>query len=282
MRLFSAGEGFMNLYMAGECEGASEKLCCDNGLLNRLVTFAYKNGGPMKWWVTERDSSLTPVGSHVFLDCGAFTAHTQGIEIDVVEYAEFIEQHQSVIDVYAALDVIGNVESTKKNLDVMESRGLRPMPTFHRGSLWSELERLCERYDSLALGGIASEHVGRSLLREWLDGCFAIIKRYWPKHVDGFGIGAQWALERYPFFSADSTNVIIGGGMGRVLRWDSGKLSASHWSRHARDRLDGSVVDTVSSGSAYVERVCANCRAMVVFEKHVTKLWTNRGVKWDG
>ena len=274
----------MKLFVAGECQGRDEETWCRAGLRNRLVTFAYKRGSPMKWWVTERSTHKPlPESCDVFLDCGAFSAHAQGLHIDVHEYSEFIKRHQVSIDRYAALDVIGNMHETKTNTEIMENEyGLSPMPTFHRGSKWTELKRLCEQYHAFALGGIASEHVGQRVLRKWLDGCFAIIQKAWPKRVHGFGIASQWALERYPFFSTDSTNVIIGGGLGRVMRWNKGKLGTSHWTQDSRDNLERSVMDTQLNGSAYVQRIRSNCEAQVLFEKYITDVWMNRGVKWDG
>ena len=57
----------------------------------------------------------------VFLDSGAFSAWTRGMEIDIQKYIEFIKQNQDIITVYANLDVIskdrfsmGTKESAEK------------------------------------------------------------------------------------------------------------------------------------------------------------------------
>lgn len=236
----------------------------------------------MKWWVTERSpTDFPPVDSFVFLDSGAFSAHTQGIAIDIQSYCDFIKRYEDAVTVYAALDVIGNVPETNKNVEIMESQGLYPLPTFHRGSRWSELQRLCERYDYFALGGVASENAGRKILQNWLDGCFSIIGKHWPKRIHGFGIQSQWALERYPFFSTDSTNSIIGGGLGRVSQFVDGKLTTVHWTQYSRTHIDASVIDTETEGSAYMQRIFKNCEALVALEKHLTDLWTHKGVVWS-
>ena len=47
-------------------------------------------------------------GTRIFLDSGAFTMFTQGVKIDLKEYARFIICHQDIIEVAANLDAIGN------------------------------------------------------------------------------------------------------------------------------------------------------------------------------
>ena len=46
-----------------------------------------------------------------FLDSGAFSAFTQGAEIDIQEYIEFIKEHKDYLEAYANLDVIGDAEA---------------------------------------------------------------------------------------------------------------------------------------------------------------------------
>ena len=77
----------------------------------------------------------------VFLDSGAFSAWTRGVEIDIQKYIEFIKQNQDVITVYANLDVISpgrfsmgtkeSAELTLRNQKIMEQAGLSPLPVFH-------------------------------------------------------------------------------------------------------------------------------------------------------
>ena len=69
----------------------------------------------------------------IFLDSGAFTAHSQGKKIDIDKYIEFINRNKNFIKLYANLDVIGNWKETIKNQKYMEKKGLNPIPTFHMG-----------------------------------------------------------------------------------------------------------------------------------------------------
>ena len=68
----------------------------------------------------------------LFLDSGAYSAWTQGVEINIRDYIDFIKQHQDIIDIYANLDVISidgkrgsklTAELTLKNQKIMEEGG---------------------------------------------------------------------------------------------------------------------------------------------------------------
>ena len=52
---------------------------------------------------------------NLFLDSGAFSALTQGIEINIYQYIDFIKKHLDVLEVYANLDFIPKKEQPSKN-----------------------------------------------------------------------------------------------------------------------------------------------------------------------
>src|SRR5271169_933508 len=64
------------------------------------------------------------------LDSGAFTAFKQGYQIDINEYCAFLKSPTFPIERYFMLDVIGDPKATKKNLEIMLKKGLKPIPVF--------------------------------------------------------------------------------------------------------------------------------------------------------
>jgi len=155
----------------------------------------------------------------LFLDSGAFSAFTQGITIDIQEYIAFIKEHESVLEVYANLDVIGDPVGTWKNQITMEKAGLSPLPCFHYGDDPKWLKRyLSKGYEYIALGGMVP--ISTNDLRSWLDYIFPeflcdssgipTIK------VHGFGLTSLRLMLRYPWFSVDSTSWVVTGRMGSV------------------------------------------------------------------
>ncbi len=155
----------------------------------------------------------------LFLDSGAFSAFTQGVEIDIDEYIKFIKQHEDYLETYAVLDVIGDPIATYKNQKYMEKKGVMPLPCFHYGEDPKWLKKyLDEGHEYIALGGMVPISTGD--LRVWLDAIFskylcddsgkAIVK------VHGFGLTSLPLMVRYPWYSVDSTSWVVASRMGYV------------------------------------------------------------------
>ena len=152
----------------------------------------------------------------VFLDSGAFSAITQGAEIDLGAYCEWVKHHEDLANVYANLDVIGDHEATTANQRTMESRGLNPLPVFHTREPWSALEALVGEYPYIALGGQVG--INAAALRPWLRKCFAIAGNRTVFH--GFGVTAWRLMNEFPWYSVDSSSWGTGFRFGVVSLFD--------------------------------------------------------------
>ena len=154
-----------------------------------------------------------------FLDSGAFSAYTKGVEIDIKEYCNFIKEHQDIIMHYAVLDVIGSAEETLKNQKIMEAEGLSPVPCFHYGEDYSYLTYYVDNYDYIALGGMVPVHTND--LIPWLDtvfGDYICTDKGYPKtKVHGFGLTTVSLMIRYPWHSVDSTSWKLSAGFGSIF-----------------------------------------------------------------
>jgi len=157
----------------------------------------------------------------LFLDSGAFSAFTKKVEINIDEYIAFIKEHSDYIDIYANLDVIGNAEATYENQKYMESKGLKPLPTYHLTSDKKWLKLYADNYEYLAIGGLAAKLLtGPELLKE-LD---LIFSEYicgpdgFPRlKTHGFGLTSVDLLIRYPWYSADSTSWVLCSRFGSAF-----------------------------------------------------------------
>jgi len=152
----------------------------------------------------------------LFLDSGAFSAKSQGVEINIQEYIKFIKTHEDVIDIYANLDVIGDAKASWKNQLLMEKEGLKPLPVFHFGEEESYLKTLIDKYEYIAVGGM----VKSGDLKSFLDRIFTHFicgKDGLPKvKVHGFGLTSLPLMLRYPWYSVDSTSWVVTGRMGSI------------------------------------------------------------------
>jgi hypothetical protein len=250
----------------------------DAGLRHRLLSYAERHqlADAFAFWMSDLP------GKRLFMDSGAFGAHTRGAKIPLDEYCDFCLENRERMTVYAALDVIKDWQGTARNLDAMRARGLEPLPTFHRGSPMAELQRLLGEYEYIALGGVVSDKSGAEELRAWFDQAWATIRPYWPRRVHAFGVTAQWALERYPFHSADSSAALVGAGMGRVMQFAGGVVRGVPWRQHVRATMDASLADGVCvEGSAYAKRRAWNSLVIRDYERYITDLWAARGISWD-
>lgn len=156
---------------------------------------------------------------NLFLDSGAFSAMTKGVEINIQDYIAFIKEYRKYISVYAVLDVIGDPEATLRNQHIMEDAGLCPLPCFHYGEPLRYLQKYVAEYDYIALGGMARLGARPDMFR-FLDDCFDVIcdKDGLPKvKVHGFGITTISVMKRYPFYSVDSTSWLIGSRNGQIF-----------------------------------------------------------------
>ena len=180
----------------------------------------------------------------VFLDSGAFSMFTQGITVDMDAYVAFIKRNLDIIDVASVLDGIGDPALTFENQKKLEDKGVEILPCFHYGEPIEYLEYYLQNYKHITLGGMVP--IATPDLKKWLD---FIWEHYltdssgWPLiKVHGFGLTSISLMDRYPWFSVDSTSWVLTGRFGSIFfptkdRPD-GKLTISDQSpaRKTRDR----------------------------------------------
>jgi hypothetical protein len=163
----------------------------------------------------------------VFLDSGAFSAKNLGVEINLDEYIEFINDNQC--EIYAGLDVIGDGVKTLENTNIMMKQGLKPIHTFHKGEEVEWLYKSLELdLDYIAIGGMVGISTKKAEMFGWLDKVWKIIMERRPDiKVHGFACTSYDFMTKYPWYSVDSTtwNVARKFGEGFDIR---GKRKSKH------------------------------------------------------
>jgi hypothetical protein len=215
--------------------------------------------------------------NNYFLDSGAFTAFTQGKQIDIDHYIETIKSIPNIKN-YAVLDVIGDYKKTAKNLKYMQDKGVAPIPAFHFGSPEKELVKLLEddRYDYIALGGLVPYAAQRPKLESWLDYCYSIITKYPLKKTHLFGINSLWAWKKYPIYSADATSWVCGSKFRRIVEFQPKTFS---FNTHTKNTLT-SRAHQVTDG----DYISLNLHNIIEYQKAAdatTRLWSKRGITWE-
>lgn len=179
----------------------------------------------------------------VFLDSGAFSAYTLGVEIDLPTYCDYINRNRDIwrvedgVVMASVLDGIGDPLKTFQNQKHMEYLGAKPLPCFHAGEDERYLEYYVQNYEYITLGGMVGSSTKQLCI--WLD-------RMWDRYltdgsgrprlkVHGFGITAIPIMERYPWYSVDSSSWIQSAAFGSIITPKHGPMSVSEKSPSRHD-----------------------------------------------
>lgn len=181
--------------------------------------------------------------AQVFLDSGAFSAYTLGVSIDLPTYCDYIKRNMDLwrvedgVVMASVLDGIGDPLQTYRNQLQMEALGAKPLPCFHAGEDERYLEHYVKNYEYITLGGMVGSSTKQLCI--WLD-------RMWERYltdgsgrprlkVHGFGITAIPIMERYPWYSVDSSSWIQSAAFGSIITPQWGPLSVSEKSPSRHD-----------------------------------------------
>ena len=162
-----------------------------------------------------------------FLDSGAFSAFTQGVQIDTAEFCRYIVRNQDLWECVSVLDAIGDYKGTYKNQMAMQNllpKELWPLPCYHYGEPVDVLKHYVDNYEYITIGGMVP--ISTAQLTIWLDQIWPLIcdEHGVPKvKVHGFGLTSLPLMLRYPWYSVDSSSWIMFGNNGMCLLPGLGK-----------------------------------------------------------
>lgn len=190
-------------------------------------------------------------GDKVFLDSGAFSAFSLGVQVDLPAYCRWIQQNVDIVRVEdnslmaSVLDGIGDPLQTYRNQLSMEELGVRPLPCFHYGEDERYLEYYMANYEYITIGGMVP--ISTPQLFHWLD-------RIWNKYlcdgsgkarikVHGFGLTSVPLMQEYPWYSVDSSSWVQIGAHGNVIM-DGKTMGFS--SQSPSRKVSGAHIDSIA------------------------------------
>lgn len=182
-------------------------------------------------------------GAQIFLDSGAFSAHTLGVNINIEDYANYIIRNEDILRkedgvvMASVLDGIGSDKVTYENQKQLEKLGATCLPCFHFGEDPEYLKYYVKNYPYITLGGLVP--VSTKAAQIWLD-------EIWDKYltdgagnpllkVHGFGVTTISLMERYPWYSCDSSSWIQAAAFGSVVNYSRGAMPISSESNARKD-----------------------------------------------
>lgn len=179
--------------------------------------------------------------SKLFIDSGAFSAHTKGKEVDVDSYIKFMNEIDDYVYIFAQVDKIPGRFGQPKTpqeladapreswenylymVDKVKSRD-KLLPIFHQGEDFKWLRNMLEyRHPDgkpiWYIGISPANDVNVSEKVKWLETVYKIIAESSNPnvHTHAFGMTSLNVLEQYPFTSADSTSWILSASNGSIL-----------------------------------------------------------------
>lgn len=208
-------------------------------------------------WIDARQRGAAQ--GNLFIDSGAYSAHTRGIVINVDEYIEYVNDLDEEIYLVAQLDTIPGVYKKKKTREQLENAPAQSwenylymrtkmysprklLPIFHQGEDFKWLDNMLNaRFDGEPIWYIGLSPANDMPLKEkdkWLERCYSTIRKSSNPDVCThiFGMTTLSVLERYPATSADSTTWIMQGAMGSIVT-KYGSIPVSQGITHASDHL---------------------------------------------
>lgn len=188
---------------------------------DEIVSALYKDGGALvSFRRTDQIKKIAKLKCSLVLDNGAFSTWRANNDDDFdwdahwTKYYMFVLKWIGRIDWFVVPDVIEGTEQENDDLvsKVPSSLKSKAVPVWHSNESISRLLRLCEKFSLVAIGCCGDETIIRS--KSWvlkMDEVFneIYIKRNMDVNIHGLRMLDGRALSKYPFYSADSTNVAI-------------------------------------------------------------------------
>lgn len=236
-----------DLYFAG----AGDKPVIDfkfKNHANQLLSQLNERSSISDWIANMKE---TGVKSKLFIDSGAWSAHSKGKEVNIDDYIKYLNEFDDYFYIYAELDKIPGEFRKPKTLeqkleapkiswdnylymkDKVKSRD-KLLPVFHQGEDYKWLINMLEYVHEDT--GKHIPYIGISPANDssipgkivFIDKCFEIIKNSSNPNVKthAFGMTSLEILEKYPFTSADSTSYLMSAINGTIMT-DYGYLNVS-------------------------------------------------------
>lgn len=228
-----------NLYFAGTQAKEVNEYILENGCAK---LFSYLNDKKeIEQFIKNRKDSL------LFIDSGAFSVAHNNASVNINNYIKWINEHDNDCDAFAELDSIPfpilNQQTAAKSIEVsynnylyMHERVKCPeklLYVFHFGESQDKFKEII----STPINGKLPEYIGiggrhgvsTKAQDKYFAKMFNIIKTSNNPNikVHAFGMTVLDLLEKYPFYSADSTTWLMLGINGNIITRTNGIVSVA-------------------------------------------------------
>ncbi len=159
------------------------------------------------------------------LDSGAFTFMTsmKGQKVNweqyVINYGNFVKQHNIKHFFELDIDPIVGLKEVERLRNLLEQTAQRKcIPVWHKSRGLEYWKQMVKEYNYVAIGGIVTQEIKRSEYDVFLP--LLKIARENNCKVHGLGFTNLKGMEKYKFYSVDSTSWLSGNKFGAVYLFD--------------------------------------------------------------
>lgn len=281
--------------------------------------FAGSRTGGVDDWLAEHEaprlfsqlndrSSITAWNSYekrgkLFVDSGAHSAHTKNLEVDVDDYINYVNDLDDFVDIFAQLDKIPGIyrqpktikdwveapEKSWKNYVYMRERLKSPdkcIPVFHQGENLKWLKNMCDAtFEGKHIPYIGISPRGDVRVKDkesFIADCFGVIEESSNPDVKvhAFGMTTLSVLERYHFYSADSTTWLLTAAMGNIMTpWGLVYCSnKSKWQTTPDQMLPAAkeaIIDYIRSAGYEYDQIVDDYAARMIINCRYLKNWSD-------
>lgn len=221
MKVYIAGDNNKKRILRQTLFSSDAFFMGENALANINVLESY-------YYLRKNEDFMTIVrhfGSFL-LDSGAFTfmsgSHKGVIDWDkyVEDYAAFINRYD--IKLFFELDidsVVGIAEVERLRFKLEKLTGKKPIPVWHKNRGKEYFINMCENYPYVALGGIVTKEIPRSLYEKGFPWFIKTAHDHGCK-IHGLGYTTVANLKKYHFDSVDSTAWLYGNRGGYLYKFN--------------------------------------------------------------
>lgn len=213
--------------------------------------------------------------SQYLLDSGGFTAIKKGTPIPVDKYAEYINKWE--VKVAFNMDVRDTAETlhNQKYLEKHTKAYIIPVYHFHEfiDPKWRDLiVSFGKEYPYISLGG---NPTGVDLESKMAYMDFVYSKIGLSSKIHGLGVTRYELLERYPWFSVDSTTWLAASQFGTFITFKQGKMKKIPGVAARKKLTDSKQLYSMDG------KLNQGISAFLKMESYITELWKAKGVIWN-
>lgn len=256
-------------------------------------TFALENQGSLSVLCSFANDSFNSIMKVIentkiniktlFIDSGAFSVWTKGRAINIEDYILFAKKIQkecnlrrpSIKIYFINLDVIPGKFGIKpnekeretsaylsyNNLKKLELSGVNPLPVFHQHENFKWLERINAEYNYYCISPANDVSLKKKI--KWLDKVFYRVSK--GKKIHGLAVTSKTLLQKYPWYSCDSTS------WKAIVCWGRSVMPFSLKKRGY----------TKTSSRICKIKIIDEVKFLIKLRNEITLLWEKRGVKWE-